>query len=43
MALKKLHGLNESYLDTLLIAAKLYNVGQEIGFTAIIKTQPTSS
>ena len=32
VALKKLHGLNESYLETLLIAAKLHNVGQEIGF-----------
>ena len=32
VALKKLHGLNEGYLETLLIAAKLHNVGQEIGF-----------
>ncbi len=32
VALRKLHGLNESYLETLLIAAKLHNVGQEIGF-----------
>ena len=32
VALKKLHGLNDSYLETLLIAAKLHNVGQEIGF-----------
>ena len=32
IVLKKLHGLSDNYLEALLVAAKLHNVGQEIGF-----------
>ncbi|MBR8465076.1 Ppx/GppA family phosphatase [Campylobacter sp. faydin G-140] len=32
ISLKNLHNLDDNYLNELLIAARLYNVGQEIGF-----------
>ncbi|MCD8213715.1 MAG: hypothetical protein LUC34_06695 [Campylobacter sp.] len=32
LSLSKIHKLKEEYLDVLIVASKLYNIGQDIGF-----------